>query len=346
MTSSVPRTPRPRLFYLDFIRALAAILIIITHYNNPYMSSRPVFMYEPFGVYVGGLGVSLFLIISGAALMYTYGDMEKLNLRLFYKKRFLSIFPMFWIAFVIANAYLFLCNNGHIVTHAPAWSIIFSILGIDGLIANTTIPTFYTLGEWFLGFILLFYIIFPIMRYGIKKYPKFSASIIAFLFIGTILLRPNIIGLPVDILITTRLPELAFGMYFIQYIKKVRFLPLCFSIILLSAQEFSSFLPNFLAVPAVGVASFLVLTWVAEHINCKMIQKPFQSIAKYSYPIFLVHHVVISQVFNEIAPSQLSQSGTYLLFFIDCLLIAFFSILLLNIERKVLSYCHSLVLSE
>ena len=28
---------RPRLFYLDLVRALAAILIVITHFNNPYM---------------------------------------------------------------------------------------------------------------------------------------------------------------------------------------------------------------------------------------------------------------------------------------------------------------------
>lgn len=63
---------RPRLFYLDLVRALAAIIIVITHFNNPYMIGHSVFAYEPFGIYIGGLGVSLFLIISGAALMYTY----------------------------------------------------------------------------------------------------------------------------------------------------------------------------------------------------------------------------------------------------------------------------------
>lgn len=342
MTSSAVPIKHPRLFYLDFIRALAAILIIITHYNNPYMSSRPIFAYEPFGVYVGGLGVSLFLIISGAALMYTYGDDEKINLKTFYQKRFLSIYPMFWIAFVIANAYLFLRNNGHVSTNAPVWSLIFSVLGIDGLIANTSIPTFYTLGEWFLGFILLFYIIFPILMWGIKEHPKVSALTIFVLFIGTILFRPNIYGLPNDILITTRLPELAFGMYFIKYIQHVGYTSLGISISLLLLQEFYPILPNSLALPIVGISSFLVLTWTADHIKHKSIQTPFKSIAKYSYSIFLVHHVIISQVFTFIDSSQLSTIGTYLLFFIDCLLISFFSLLLFFIEKKIVSYCRNL----
>ena len=30
---------RPRLFYLDLVRALAAILIVITHFNNPICSA-------------------------------------------------------------------------------------------------------------------------------------------------------------------------------------------------------------------------------------------------------------------------------------------------------------------
>ena len=109
---------RPRLFYLDLVRALAAILIVITHFNNPYMLGHPVFMYEPFGIYVGSLGVSLFLIISGAALMYTYGESDKLDCRHFYYKRFIGIYPMFWIAFILANAFLFLRNGGHVLASA------------------------------------------------------------------------------------------------------------------------------------------------------------------------------------------------------------------------------------
>ena len=89
---------RERIFYLDFIRTIAVILIIITHYNaafvfglEPALTDRCVITEFPFGIYVGDLGVSLFLIISGAALMYVYeGDFD---IKLFYKKRFWAIYP-------------------------------------------------------------------------------------------------------------------------------------------------------------------------------------------------------------------------------------------------------------
>ena len=63
---------RTRIFYLDLVRALAALLIVLTHFNNPYLADGGYVLTNfPFGIYVGGLGVSLFLIISGAALTVT-----------------------------------------------------------------------------------------------------------------------------------------------------------------------------------------------------------------------------------------------------------------------------------
>ena len=93
MTAAPSTKPRKRVFYLDLVRALAAVLVVITHFNNPYLhqaQKRHVFAYEPFGVYIGNLGVSLFLIISGAALTMTYGG-PRLDLRVFYWKRFKGI---------------------------------------------------------------------------------------------------------------------------------------------------------------------------------------------------------------------------------------------------------------
>ena len=34
---------KPRLFYLDWVRGLSAILIVITHFNNPYLVEHPIF---------------------------------------------------------------------------------------------------------------------------------------------------------------------------------------------------------------------------------------------------------------------------------------------------------------
>ncbi|ADP38492.1 hypothetical protein HMPREF0421_20410 [Gardnerella vaginalis ATCC 14019] len=89
-------------------------MIVVTHFNNPYLEPMRFFVNRPFGIYIGGLGVSLFLIISGAALMYNYGDRESLDLRTFYTKRAKTLYPMFWVAFIVANILLFIRNNGYI----------------------------------------------------------------------------------------------------------------------------------------------------------------------------------------------------------------------------------------
>ena len=84
---------KERLFYLDFVRAIAAVSIVLTHYNACYIwiwqESKVVLTSDIGGLYIGDWGVSLFIIISGAALMYVYE--KKCDLKTFFKKRFLSI---------------------------------------------------------------------------------------------------------------------------------------------------------------------------------------------------------------------------------------------------------------
>lgn len=172
---------RERIFYLDFIRALAVILILLTHYNALflYMDPQPldkvVITYKICNLYIGDFGVSLFFIISGAALMYVYEN--SCNLAKFYKKRFVAIYPMFWITYIIA----FVIQK--LVYHAdysgiPKQNILYTIFGFDSYYAAVK-PTFFIIGEWFLGCIILVYILFPLLRWGANKHPgTFSAAII------------------------------------------------------------------------------------------------------------------------------------------------------------------------
>ena len=64
---------RERIFYLDFVRAVATISIIFTHYNALFiyntsipMPQKAILTMTVGNVYIGSWGVSLFLIISGA----------------------------------------------------------------------------------------------------------------------------------------------------------------------------------------------------------------------------------------------------------------------------------------
>ena len=97
---------KERIFYLDFIRAFATIVIVLPHFNalflfNVYRPENAVITLYVGNIYIGAFGVSLFLIISGAALMHVYGNREKFDYKTFYIKRSKTIFPMFWIAYFL-----------------------------------------------------------------------------------------------------------------------------------------------------------------------------------------------------------------------------------------------------
>lgn len=94
---------KQRLYYLDFVRALSTLIIVLTHYNALYIynAQNPrafVICAYPFNIYIGSLGVSLFLIISGASLYLTYGNADKFDFKKFYTRRFLGIYAMLYVS--------------------------------------------------------------------------------------------------------------------------------------------------------------------------------------------------------------------------------------------------------
>lgn len=67
-----------RIFYVDFIRTIATILIAVYHLSVALTTFSITVPIPPFDSHANGtyghLGVALFFIISGAALMYNYKD--------------------------------------------------------------------------------------------------------------------------------------------------------------------------------------------------------------------------------------------------------------------------------
>ena len=297
---AVRTTParRRRIFSLDLIRALATALIVLTHFNNPFLTDgRYLLTNQPFGVYVGAVGVSLFLIVSGASLSVVYqGDF---SLKTFYWKRFKGIYPMFWTAWVLGTLYFFIDMNGSPLNAAPARSVIWTVLGIDGLVANFGVRTAYLLGEWFLGFIILFYVVFPVLLRLIERFPKATAAGVLTLYAVSLwLLRDGQMVFPSSVVLTVRLPELAFGIYFIRYIKRVPALvvPVAAAVLVVTGL-LPTQIPEDLATTLVGIACFLILVAIAPWVEIGPVREAVALVAAYSYPVFLVHHVIIYKLF-------------------------------------------------
>ncbi len=322
---------RERIFYLDFIRTIAVILIIITHYNavfvfglEPALTDRCVITEFPFGIYVGDLGVSLFLIISGAALMYVYeGDFD---IKLFYKKRFWAIYPMFWIAYIVAVLpRLEVWRN--LEYFIPKWRYAITFIGMDGYLSEYC-DTFYVLGEWFLGFIIIFYLIFPFIRWLINKNEIVFWIVILVIYALCLIFYDMQMSMSKFIFI--RLPELCFGMTFIKHRMKLKWYYIipAIAILVINTIEKPQLSSN-IQTTYIGISFFLVLVFISYYVNYSFVNKICSFVSKYSYAVFLVHHVVIEHIQAGFNLARFSPEKSYVLFMVSLVFI-FITAVLLN----------------
>jgi len=283
---------------------------------------------------LGQTGVSLFFIISGAALMHTYQN--KFTINNYVQKRFISIYPMFWTAYCTAFLYLFYINRS--INHsAHKWTFILTVMGLDGYLLYR-IPDFYILGEWFLGCIVLLYLCFPLLRIFTIQSPK--VLIIMICIVCIIVIEKNPFSIAIDRNVLTVLPIFLFGMYFIRYIKITNIYlcaaALCMYVLILFCKV--NVHPMY-KVTIFSISVFIVLAFIGQHIDrVRMILKPTEVISKYSYAIFLTHHVIIEQMLTRFNYTKITSTESYCLFVIVCIVISITSVCLYKISSNLSRY--------
>lgn len=313
---------KERILYFDVIKLLAVIFVFTCHFTRSleYWGINFDFKVLPdslFGLYLGSYGVTLFFIISGASLMYVYD--EKCEPKTYFKKRFLGIYPLFWFLFLVAFLVNFYVNCGY--NHdIPKWSILYSIIGIDGTMSWIQ-PTYYQVGEWFLGVIISLYILFPLLRICVKKAPvlSFLISLAIALCIGHFYHG----AFPVECIVLTRIPEFMFGMLFIKYIKQPGAILVALSVIVLAILQFveqTASLQLLVRTYLIGISTFLILACVFSHIKGRFITKISQFISNYNYPIFLIHHVLQLTFLRHFA-GKMCYTTDVLVLYVSCALL-------------------------
>lgn len=166
---------------LDYIRIILTLMIVVFHFceANGFYSSK--FFVMSNGTW-GWVATSSFILLSGYLLRKLYGNLTKHNVGSFYKKRMLSLFPSFYIAFIICfiihSIYL-----GSPLYGGHPFKIIFSILGIDSYVGLYGISTYAVVGEWFTGLIIMLYLLFPLLNYLMNK-AKIVVIIVSILLFG------------------------------------------------------------------------------------------------------------------------------------------------------------------
>ncbi len=321
---------RQRIFAFDLIRILAMIFIIVFHYNTYLVECKidasPLLFVQYANGTMGTIGVSLFFILSGASLMYVYQD--RLVWKEYLKKRFLSIYPIYWIAYAAVFSYFYILHR--LPMPYPRPTLLLSFLGMDGYLYYK-IPCYYLIGEWFVGCIILLYLLFPLLRRLILKWPRAAAAAVLLLYIPY--LRFYSLDMEIARFVLTRIPEFLLGMYFVLLLSKKEALPgasptacvvglrpiswragIPALTLFILTLTFSLPLPEPLVIFLTGSSCFVLLAWLSQLLDRAWAAKLCAPMSLCSFSIFLFHHVVVGSLLTRLQGASLGFSQNHLLF--------------------------------
>lgn len=331
-----------RIFELDFIRTLACIMIVIFHFRIGEKSIYPEnILLKNFSL--GTLGVALFIILSGVSLYLSDKNVTYFE---FVKKRIKSIYPLIYLCtFLFAIVYFFI--NPHLFDAVPTYRIIYTILGIDGLLLYK-FATFNIVGEWYIGCIMIIYLIYPILKKCIDKKPKLT--LITLMIIYLLSIRYYNLGLLMDRFPLIRLLDFSLGIYFARIIinknhsdkrKLIAFI-LCLIVMI-----YTLFIKNNIFViyniTLGGLSLFYVLYYLASFIKNDVVKRIINLISKKSYIIFLVHHQISNLLSFKFGGEILYRSRFYFIFIIYIFLIIVTVMIVEKIYKRIIDFKTELI---
>ena len=313
-----------RVLYLDLIRVVCFLMVTSFHFaftvKECSIKAAVDFYQGILEIGWGAIAVSCFFMVSGAALIYRYRD--NFSLKDFYKKRFFGLYPLFWLAYLFVFLEFF--YRFKTMPEAPKINFLLSIIGLDGYF-NERIPTFYLIGEWFLGALLLLYLLFPLYRLVMRKC-KYILPVV-FLIAGIILINYN--PFPLDIDQNPIMCSMSFVLGML--IEMLRESPrrtsqigrriaaaagvLLFVIVFILDRVgyLYQFNPYYLRF-ALPIALYLILMEAAEWVRSERTKNLIATIGKHSYAYFLIHHVFLQRYIQHFSGVAMSGSNTLLLF--------------------------------
>jgi peptidoglycan/LPS O-acetylase OafA/YrhL len=162
----------------DVLRIISAFVVVSFHFSLHVMKVKNT-SFGYFDIFVGR-AVAIFFIVSGATLWLNNKDT---SIKDFAIKRVKSIYPLFWICYVPLAIERIIKSKSLSLGLNPL-KYILSIFGLDGYFLCIS-PNYYILGEWFLGAIIIIYVMFPLIRFCIKKNIYVTTFIILALYILT-----------------------------------------------------------------------------------------------------------------------------------------------------------------
>lgn len=208
-----------RVAAFDVLRILAFLMVVVGHVLQD-IAYRYGTMDWPMLKWISNLGVSYFVFLSGIAL--AYGSLSS-GLKTFYRKRLAAILPGFWTAYLVAAFFLFVVY-GRVVLRANPFYVLQTLTALDGYLWPQYMDNYYVLGEWYTGFMLLTYVVTPLVYKGVSRWCWATLGICLGLSFLTFLATP-FLGAHCKLWnphpgfnVTARLFQLAAGIAYCMYV--------------------------------------------------------------------------------------------------------------------------------
>jgi peptidoglycan/LPS O-acetylase OafA/YrhL len=167
-----------RLLIFDLLRIVAIFLVIIAHIgqkHNISILNCACGVQDFYFVSFGGIGVTIFLIVSGAALRLS--NSQVISYKKFIIKRLCRIYPAYWCSLIIIL--LGSAAKSHMLTLIPM-DLILSITAMYAFAGEWGGPI--NSGSWFIGLIVILYMIYPFVAYLIRAHG--NAALLALLIVS------------------------------------------------------------------------------------------------------------------------------------------------------------------
>jgi peptidoglycan/LPS O-acetylase OafA/YrhL len=220
MSDAADNRTATRYLLIDLIRVAAIIMLVASHIgeaiHNPILDDFGI--PDFYCVSLGGLSVSIFLIISGLALELQYGK-QAASFGTFLFRRVLRIYPIYYMSLILGIAvYLATVKNkGSVLSQLASFSLadLFnSLTGFYAFSGQWGGPFVFT--SWFIGLIMVMYFFFPVISKSVKKNPTASLLLLFLLSVSSrvILGHWDILpGRPLDWFPSCRVFEFGMGVY-------------------------------------------------------------------------------------------------------------------------------------
>ena len=222
-----------RIATLDVLRVGALCLLFVAHIGQEiHHPLGKFFGYK--GFYhssLGGVAVTIFLALSGAALYLSSGG-RRLPTADFLTKRLLRIYPVYWMSLVVAISATLLrswLRTGQLFGAFPklhAADITLSLTGTYAYVGRWGGP--FNGVTWFVGLILSMYLLYPLLAWMFRRHPHLAILSLAAVSGGVRFLVGKYALLsmrPLDWFPLCRVFEFAVGMYLVVLWRRVPWRP-------------------------------------------------------------------------------------------------------------------------